>query len=125
MRKGFIAAAAIAAGFTASAALAQGSAVVPAKYHGRWAPTVAGCAVSGFDSLVLTVDAKSWRGYEDGAWVTARLSAKAGYDMFRESIYAGAEEVKGTLGLKLVGGKLLMRHTNAGQTTEERLVRCR
>jgi len=110
---------------TAQPALAQPRvASIPAQFHGDWAPSARACRDRGPSTQVVTISGRGWTSFEEGARVTRYTQIRRGVHWFRIVSYGGADENPGTLALRRDRNILALSETVAGQTRNQRLVRC-
>ena len=125
MRHVFIIAALLAGGTAAIPAAAQSGASIPSQFHGRWAPNAAACRDAGPSTQVVTINARGWSSFEEGARVLRRGQVRNTTHYFATEVFAGADEHSGSLALRRSGAALAFSETVQGQTTHKSLVRCR
>jgi hypothetical protein len=99
---------------------------IPAKYHGRWAPSLHACRVDGPRTQAVEITARGWTSFEDGSRISAPGKVLRG-TLYHEvaSFGSGSESKRGTLALRLAGNRLAMSETVSGRTVHRHLMRCR
>lgn len=117
--------AAAAVALAATPAQAQGGRgrpLIPAQFHGTWAPSVAACR-SPATQNVVTINARGTSGWEEIANVVRAGQVRGGTYYFRVNNQLQDRDVPGSIALRRDGARLVMT-TIAERTITATMVRC-